>query len=284
VRRLKIFFSLLSLLILAAVIIAGIKLSNIMAHSKEHLTAMPELHQDYPDLGKFGASDVLMVFAHPDDELEVVGQYAALYTQLHSEDKTRHFRWIIVSDAGKGKVLPLTCLGKTKTECRLEEADQVASCLGVPAPERMNLPDGGLRKVPDLAQQIQQKLSSGGTEKIAAIFSSDEAGLYGHPDHLAVHDAMLDIARQFHSQYISGALPSVMKTTIPLREPALSENRHRPDINAKFDLDEQAQKQMACAARSYRSQALLIWGFMQFLPPLNFYEAVPRLFLNLSKP
>jgi LmbE family N-acetylglucosaminyl deacetylase len=274
VRRLKILFSLLGLVVIASIIIA---------HSKERLIAMPELHHDYPSLGNLGTGDVLMVFAHPDDELEVVGQYAALYSALHSQDKTRHFRWIIVSDAGKGKVLPLTCLGKTKTECRLEEADHVASCLGIPAPERMNLPDGGLRQVPDLAQQIQQKLSSGGTEKIAAIFSSDEAGLYGHPDHLAVHDVMLDIAKHFHSQYISGALPSVMKTTIPLREPALSEHRVRPDINAKFDLDEQAQKQMACAAGSHHSQALLIWGFMQFLSPVTFYESVPRLFLNGKK-
>ncbi len=245
------------------------------------LRSMPELKKDYPTLDRIlekrdGA--VFMIFAHPDDELTVLPQVIKVKNQFPD----RPIFWILVSDAAKGMVLPFTCVGKKKGDCRLEEARKVSDCSGLPFPKPLGYPDGKVREIPHLDLVLWKLIDDLSPSGVSAIFTSDEAGLYGHPDHLAVHDALNKTAKIRGIPLISAALPELFKNKFKLREPAASEGRQRPAITHVLNLDQDLIKKSSCSASAYKSQALLIRSFMQFLPPAKFYDTVPKVFFNLS--
>lgn len=235
------------------------------ATSKE-LRNMPELSKEYASVEdgiRFREGSIVLVFAHPDDELTVLSQVA----QLKRAFPERAVHWILVTDAAKGMTLPGACGFKSKSQCRFDEAVRAARCMGISAPLGLGLPDGGLRKVEDLEGRIWSQVERLSPEGIAVIFTSDEAGLYGHADHLAVHDAVVPHAKSLGIPVVTGALTRLMSEKIPLREPALSEGRQRPEITHALNLGSGDQKRASCAAKAHRSQAILIWNFMQFENP-----------------
>lgn len=245
------------------------------------LRSMPELYKSYPTLDKIlkeRAGAIFMVFAHPDDELTVLPQVINIKNQFPD----RPIFWILVSDAEKGMVLPFTCQGKKKGLCRFEEAKKVSDCSGLPFPIPLGFPDGKIREVPELESLLWKLIDERSPEGVGAIFTSDEAGLYGHPDHMAVHDSLRGTAKTRGIPLITAALPDLMKKKLKLREPAVSEGRQRPAITHVLNLDLELKRKSSCSASAYRSQALLIRAFMQFLSPEKFYDTVPKVFLSVQ--
>ncbi len=243
----------------------------------QELAAMPELHAPYPRLPSFGKGDIFVIFAHADDELTVLSQVAR-YREL---DPNRGIHWILVSDNGAGQVLPWTCWFQSKVECRYREAAQVANCINIEEPESMGFPDGGLASVPDLGAKIWQKIEAVRTAPVAAIFSHDATGLYGHPDHVAVHDAVSALADARGIPFISIALPEYFKQSIEIRDPF--KNRQRPSITHAIDLDASLQEKMVCAHSAHKSQEILLWFMDQKLPAKDFYSICDRMFFHLTE-
>lgn len=246
----------------------------------DQLRRMPELKTAYASVEeeiRFREGAIFLIFAHPDDELTILAEVARLKRVFPN----RAVHWLLVSDAAKGMTLPGTCGLKSKSRCRYDEAARAASCVGISAPVALGYPDGGLRQVADLEGLLWREMTGLAPEGISVIFTSDEAGLYGHADHLAIHDAVVPRALRLGIPVVTGALTELMSEKIPLREPALSEGRQRPMITHSRDLGNQDQQMAACAARSHRSQAILIWNFMQFETPEQFYRNVPRAFMNM---
>ncbi|MBU6374607.1 MAG: PIG-L family deacetylase [Bdellovibrionales bacterium] len=246
------------------------------------LRAMSELRQQYRSVESElvdRPGDIVMVFAHPDDELATLPQVGRLQ-RIWPERKVH---WILVSDAAKGMTFPGTCHFKSKQECREAEAAKAGACFHLNPPHPMSLPDGGLRSVKDLAQKVWQQIDLVSPGPIAVIFTHDEAGLYGHADHLAVHDVVVPEAQRRGIPIVTGALTKLMMEKVPLRDPAASENRKRPEITHVLDLDSAEKDQAACAAKAHKSQWLLIRSFMQFEKPRTFYQNVPRIFMNMPE-
>jgi LmbE family N-acetylglucosaminyl deacetylase len=244
------------------------------------LAQMPELKNAYPNLPQYGdgKGDVFMIFAHSDDELTLVGALA----HLHRVNPSQRIHWIMVSDNQAGKTIPGTCLGASKADCRAREAGHVAVCTGLSKPVRMGFQDGGINLVPDLQGKIAAKIDElREGRSLAAIFSSDETGLYGHPDHMAVHDATSRIARTRGVPFISVAMPEYFKSIIPMRPDA--KGRVAPPITHKLDLDVDLQARLNCANDAYVSQAITVLKLRAGMPAALFHKTVHREFFNLTK-
>ncbi len=243
-----------------------------------NLVKMPELKNAYPELPKLAEGDVFMIFAHSDDELTVIGALA----ELHRREPKRKIHWVMVSDNQSGQTIPYTCFGASKADCRARESGHVALCAGIPSPVRMGYLDGAINKVEGLEDQVAAKIDELREGRpVAAIYSSDETGLYGHPDHMAVHDVTSRIARDRRVPFISVALPEYFKTIIPMRPEA--KGRVAPPITHALDLDLRLKAQVVCANDAYVSQTFTILKLRAGLPATAFVNVVPRQFFNVTE-
>jgi LmbE family N-acetylglucosaminyl deacetylase len=252
--------------------------ASIPLLSTEELAAMPELKSSYPDLPQDPDGDIFLIFAHADDELTILGQIA----WIHEHEPTRPIHWILVSDSGKGHTLPWKCGDLSKVECRASEAKASADCAGIEHPRFLGFPDGGLPQVADLKTPIAAAIDDLRQGRpVAAVYTHDDTGLYGHPDHLAVHDAVLPIAQERHIPFVTIALPELFKSKIDLSTTA-AKNRVQPPITQKLDLDADLQTKLVCATNAHASQGILLWTMMGGHSAETFYSVVPRQFFNLS--
>jgi LmbE family N-acetylglucosaminyl deacetylase len=246
------------------------------SHAMREIASMPENAADIPDLPEFGPGEIFAIFAHPDDELTLLAKVGSYL----EKDPTRVVRWMVVSDGGKGMIFPGSCPGKTKIECRLGEARKAADCMGIENQYYMMYPDGGLPLVKDLNQKIWAEVDRVRQGPVAAIFTHDATGLYGHPDHMIVHDSVVPEAYARGIPVVVTALPSLFKEKIKLKEDAAA--RPRPAITHKFAMTQLDESRMVCASNAHRSQRMLLWFMMLGLNADEFYSVAPREFFNLS--
>jgi LmbE family N-acetylglucosaminyl deacetylase len=237
---------------------------------------VPEIVADFPTLPDF-EGDLFVVFAHADDELLSLA-YVAKIKELNPK---KAIHWILVSDSGKGWAMPFSCRGKNIAKCRSLEAQSVASCVGIPPPFEMKLHDGALKNYPNLDSKIYQVIQKLKVNKVGAILTSDNTGVYGHPDHLAVHDAVARLSLLHSWTMITNALPPKVREKIKLRNAAKS--REDPCITHIVDLSESLKKKLVCAFNANKSQRLLLWMMNQMHKPEVFVERVPRQFFNVFK-
>ncbi|MBI5597935.1 MAG: hypothetical protein HY928_17775, partial [Elusimicrobia bacterium] len=100
----------------------------------------------------------------------------------------------------------------------------------------------------------------------------------GHPDHMAVHDAVAPEAARRGIPFISAGLPEAVQAMIPLRPEAAG--RPRPSVTHKLDLDRELQAVLAEANRAYRSQEPTLRALRLHLGADDFYRRVPRQFFS----
>jgi LmbE family N-acetylglucosaminyl deacetylase len=243
---------------------------------KKQLKNMPELKHEYPVLPNWETGTILMVYAHADDELGIVSQIA----KLQKENPALKIKWVMVSDNAKGVTFPGTCRGKTKAKCRLDEAYKAARCMGIPEPISLNLPDGGLHKIPDLAQFIRDHVKEFDDPELRAVFANDYRGLYGHADHVAVHDAVAEIMREKDVPLIGMAVPDFIQSRLPMRSPG--KDRERMPITHALDLTPEDAQLKGCVVRAHRSQILTLRLLMlQLIRPEDVYTWAPREFFTV---
>lgn len=269
----------LLILVLAAVILIGV-LSFIQywpSRHKENLMAMRELKLHYPALPTPESGTVLMIYAHSDDELGTIAQVA----KFKRENPELTIKWYIVSDGNRGFIYPGTCKNLSKTECRAREALQVADCAGLQHPLILNLPDGSIDETKNLKEFLSENVPELNSGDIKFIFTHDNRGLYGHPDHLAVYDAVNDIAREKKLPMVTLALPQYFKEGLIMMEAA--KLRESAPITHALSLEPLDIQIKLCASRAHASQKLIINLLMfQGLDGMEFFKAAPREFLNLD--
>lgn len=153
----------------------------------------------------FGAMDeggaVVFLHAHPDDEAIFTGG-----TMVRLADAG--WRVVLVVATGGELGLPVAAGGAAHAlrEQRLEETRTAAGILGVARLELLGYRDSGMAgdegnhhpdalamaRSPDVAARVGAVASE---EAAAALVTYDERGIYGHPDHVKVHEVGLAAAR-----------------------------------------------------------------------------------------
>ncbi len=221
--------------------------------------------------------DLFMIFAHADDELLTLS-YVARMQKLYPQ---KNIQWILVSDSGKGLIIPTACGVKNAAECRREEAQKAADCIGIKHPINMNLPDGKVAKVKNLKQKIADVIKKNTQEKVGLILTHDITGVYGHADHIAIHDAMKALSAENKWPMLTAGIPPKFREHIKMRGDAGKGRKDKP-VTHIFTLDDELKKQMVCAIEAHDSQKFLLWLMRRFMTTEGYLERVPIQFYNLE--
>lgn len=266
---------LLVILVVTALIAAWIFWRR--ASHLDDLKSLSELKKDYPEFTLQGAGTVLMIFAHSDDELGTI----ALAARLKKNNPALKFKWIIVSDGGRGFVFPGACGELSKKECRIKEARSVADCADLPHPTSLNLPDGSVKETPQLSEYLLTKIPELTSPDLRAIMTHDNRGLYGHDDHVAVYDAVMAAMKGRSVQIVSMALPEFFLGQMKIL--AAAKKRSPMPITHAYKLSTEDIELKKCAAQSHQSQKLIIEGLLfKGLGASEFFHAAPREFLTVQ--
>ena len=129
------------------------------------------------------AKRVLGVFAHPDDESVLAGGILASAAARGSEVTV-----VCATRGENGPVADGIPTGETVGEVR--EAELHAACgeLGVRAVECLRLPDGSVEDAgEELVREVGRRLEE---LRPDVVVTFGPEGLYWHPDHVAVHEAV----------------------------------------------------------------------------------------------
>lgn len=256
------------------IILTGLGLYPFYYESK--LKSFPELKTSYPAL-EIPAGTILMVFAHSDDEIGIMAQIA----ELRRKNPASLIKWYIVSDGGRGFVFWGSCGDLDKPACRLNEASKVADCAGIPHPKSLNLPDGKISETKNLDQYLLRHIPEFKAPDLKYVFTHDKRGLYGHPDHVAVYDAVSKILSGTEVPLISMALPDYFKKPRIMMGPG--KNRMPETITHALELNPDLIKVKTCVAHAHASQKLILnLLFFKGLSAEAFFQATAREFLNSS--
>lgn len=128
----------------------------------------------FPELDLTGWDDVLVVAPHPDDEVLGVGALMARLVARGSRVTV-----LAVTDGEASSPGSPTLAPRALAARRVAESESACASLGVPAPSRCQLPDGGVgAHEAELSHLLSSRLRAGTVA--LATWSGD-----GHPDHEA---------------------------------------------------------------------------------------------------
>jgi len=146
----------------------------------------------------------LAIFAHPDDEITIIGTMRMLKSQGVETGicyMTRGEAGLngSIIDVSKIKELVDTSLNKLKKQLgqrRTKEVDKIASILELNHHEIFDFPDSGTSNIPmDSLKKVVRSLIQ--KYQPSVLFTlDDKVGLYGHPDHRNVSEAVLEVFQE----------------------------------------------------------------------------------------
>jgi N-acetylglucosamine malate deacetylase 2 len=146
----------------------------------------------------------LAIFAHPDDEITIIGTMRMLKQQGVETGicyMTRGEAGLngSIIDVSKIKELADTSLNKLKKKLgqrRTKEVDNIAKILELNHHEMFDFPDSGTSDVPmDSLKKVVRALIQ--KYKPSVLFTlDDKVGLYGHPDHRNISRAVLEVFQE----------------------------------------------------------------------------------------
>jgi LmbE family N-acetylglucosaminyl deacetylase len=146
----------------------------------------------------------LAIFAHPDDEITIIGTMKMLKSQGVETGicyMTRGEAGLngSIIDVTKIKELADTSLNKLKKQLgqrRTKEVDKIASILELNYHEMFDFPDSRTSNVPmDSLKKVIRSLIQ--KYQPSVLFTlDDKVGLYGHPDHRNVSKAVLEVFQE----------------------------------------------------------------------------------------
>ena len=146
----------------------------------------------------------LAIFAHPDDEITIIGTMRLLKQQGVETNicyMTRGEAGLngSIIDVSKIKELADTSLNKLKKSLgqrRTKEVDNIAEILELNHHEMFDFPDSGTSNIPmDSLKKVVRALIQ--KYQPSVLFTlDDKVGLYGHPDHRNVSRAVLEVFQE----------------------------------------------------------------------------------------
>lgn len=129
---------------------------------------------------------VMVFFAHPDDEIAVGGTLLDLRKQGHE---------LVMVYLTKGEAGPTGGLVKQEElgDARSKEMKMVSEILGAEKLEMFDFPDSGLKDLPlDTFKIVAREMIQKHQPDVVISYDS-KVGLYGHPDHRMVSQAMEEV-------------------------------------------------------------------------------------------
>ena len=186
------------IIIVLSVIILLIISGLFYFRSKIQDEDLPQTENLIPD---YLPKKALAIFAHPDDEITIIGTMRMLKSQSVETGicyMTRGEAGLngSIIDVSKIKELADTSLNKLKKQLgqrRTKEVNDVASILELNHHEMFDFPDSGTSNVPmDSLKKVVRSLIQ--KYRPSVLFTlDDKVGLYGHPDHRNVSRAVLEV-------------------------------------------------------------------------------------------
>lgn len=139
------------------------------------------------------AGTVLFLHAHPDDESIFTGG-----TMLRLADAGWRVVLVVATGGELGENSPVGAHGRDLAKVRREETEEAAALLGVARVHFLGYRDSGLAGAlandhPECLWQCDRAEAAAvvaglcGEEGADSLVTYDELGIYGHPDHVAVH-------------------------------------------------------------------------------------------------
>ncbi|MFZ2469014.1 MAG: PIG-L family deacetylase [Parvibaculum sedimenti] len=131
--------------------------------------------------GELGATRVLAVFAHPDDELRVAGLLEAAKARDHA------FTALVTATRGeKGSQVPKVARQRDLAQVRTAEVLKSGYALGIDEQEVWDFPDSGLAGVDfeRLTARVEAAMERYKPDLIVTFWPA--SGESGHPDHMRI--------------------------------------------------------------------------------------------------
>lgn len=146
-------------------------------------------------------SRALLVFAHMDDEINVVGLVSRLRAAGVEVDL------VVLTDGAANPWTDARVVGqRTHFECRRDELLFATQVLGVNEPVLPGLPDSKLKAHLDEATAAVQRVLD--QRRPGLVVTFDPKGVNAHPDHMAAHEATKRaLAQGTHSAALAMLLP-----------------------------------------------------------------------------
>lgn len=139
--------------------------------------------------GKKGKIRILAVDPHPDDETMLSGGFIEHF----SGQKNIVLKHVCFTCGEKGDEL-LKVSEKELAEIRIKEYSNAIETLGCDQHAILHFPDGALER---RSQEIRKKIDAEIAEfKPNVILTYERAGLYGHPDHIALSKAVHELVSE----------------------------------------------------------------------------------------
>jgi len=215
--------------------------------------------------------NVLIIFPHADDEVLTTG---GLIGAL--KDQGSHVTLVVLTKGEKGT--PTGELKLSLKETRTAEVQSVSKILGVSNLTQEDFGDGDLvNKRDEITQYLSELITQ---KKPDLILTYDQAGLYGHPDHIVVAEIITDLVnRQFNKTdlwYVTYPQRVLSMMHLPehmANNPNYKDKRKAPNI--KFFIVPYSTNKLR-AVYEYKSQEQ---SFKSAVPvrqvPLWFWHSMP---------
>lgn len=183
----RMFLKITVIILLSAVTLLSFFVLYLRYQLKKH--RQPQVvHQTFPLPA--ATRTVMIIFAHPDDEIAIAGTLAQMKQQ---NDLQIVGVYLTAGEAGKtGGLVPKEKLAET----RMQELQNAGQILGFQELEMLGFPDSGLKNIsPDTAKAALLTVIERYRPQVIISFD-DKVGLYGHPDHLHTGRWLLELCRQ----------------------------------------------------------------------------------------
>ncbi len=201
-----------------------------------------------------GASSVLAVCAHPDDESFGLGAVLHRFVTGGSAASVLCFT--------RGEASSLGASGQPLTEIRREELAEAAAALGVDTVTLLGRPDGLLAQqtLEDLASEVHEMAAEVGAELLLVF---DEGGVTGHPDHHRATEAAL--AADLNLPVLAWTLPREIAVTLNAEFGTHFVGRDAEDVDLVLRVDRTGQRRAIACHTSQSGDNPVLWRRLELL-------------------
>lgn len=211
---------------------------------------------------------IMTIFPHPDDETVPIGGTLAKYARR----KDVEIKVIVATHGDAGETNSI-CSNSDLSEFRKKELVSAINALGVSAYEIWDFKDGNLNKSIEVLKDKVDEALQGFRPDV--VFTFDESGLYGHPDHIALSNVVSSVVKKSYNRikllYVTLSAKQLDKVDLPVH---MAENvddlkkRRLPEYKSTYWMERYKKLK---AMRLYKSQNLAkhfkpfpLWFLIEF--------------------
>lgn len=226
-----------------------------------------------------GVEKVLILFPHADDETLTSGGFISQLTKSGKE-----VDWILLTKGERGN--EGAHLDENLKSIRVQEAQKVSAIYGISNLDQEDYPDDAVAEQKDqLKTDLQQKIAE---IKPDLVITYDLAGLYGHPDHIAVSEVVTELLKTrpqiklWYASYPKRILDSVALPEQMANDPNFKDKRSYPTqkvwvgvsgVINKIKAVYTYKSQRKSYIKSFPVKQIPLWLYIS-LTPFEYYHQV----------